>query len=110
VQFIGYPTTLRYVYPYIGIGSHNDFLRVLFATGVLGLLFYLVFLWRIFNRLFLLPAPQQFLLLGTLIAIVFYSISVTPTFYAPFMYFALSIFAYSALPENKRLLWSDRPY
>jgi O-antigen ligase len=110
IQFLGYPAKLDYVFSYIGIGSHNDFLRILFATGVIGLFAYFLFLMRIFGRMPDLGVPQRFLLQGTLIALLFYSISVTPTFYAPFMYFALTIFAYVALPENKRLLWSDRAY
>ncbi|MFN2423757.1 MAG: O-antigen ligase family protein [Cryomorphaceae bacterium] len=109
VQFLGYPLSLSYVYSYIGIGSHNDFLRILFATGAIGLFFYLRFLYLIALRMSRLGKAQRFLLAAITVALLFFSISVTPTFYAPFMYFVLSIFAFILLPENQRDAWIDRP-
>lgn len=110
VQFFGHPLKLDYVYHFIGIGSHNDFVRILFATGVVGLTFYIIFLVSIFKRALALPTAQRYLLIATLIALLFYSISVTPTIYAPFMYFALSIFAYVGLPDNQLSKWKNRAY
>jgi len=110
VQFFGYPLKLDYVYQFIGIGSHNDFIRILFATGILGLFLYLKFLFSVFRENQFLGTAQRFMLFATFAALLFYSISVTPTFYAPFMYFALSVFAYMALPENLRLKWKDHAY
>ncbi|MCA1761508.1 MAG: hypothetical protein LC664_00710 [Flavobacteriales bacterium] len=110
VQFFGYPIKLDYVYHFIGIGSHNDFVRILFATGVVGLTFYIIFLVSIFKRALALPMAQRYLLIATLIALLFYSISVTPTIYAPFMYFALAIFAYVGLPDNQLSKWKNRAY
>jgi O-antigen ligase len=102
VQFFGYSLKFEYVFQYIGIGSHNDFIRMLFATGIIGLIFYLRLLWRIWSRRKDLGLAQQYLLYAVLLALVFYSISVTPTFYAPFMYFALTVFAFVALPVSER--------
>ena len=102
VQFLGYPLSFSYAYSYIGIGSHNDFLRILFATGVVGLFFYLRFLYFILRRMSQSGKAQRFLLSAVTVALLFYSISVTPTFYAPFMYFALSVFAFILLPEKLR--------
>ncbi len=110
IQFFGYPLKLDYVFPYIGIGSHNDFIRILFATGVVGLGFYILILVCIFRQASRMGAAQRFLLTALFVALLFYSISVTPTFYAPFMYFTLPIFAYVALPEKLRLSWNGRAY
>ncbi len=110
VQFFGFPLKFEYVYQYIGIGSHNDFVRMLFATGIFGLAFYLVFLFRVYQRSNYVGMAQKFLILALLFALSFYSISVTPTYYAPFMYFALAIIAYASLPDSKLHLWNGRAY
>lgn len=101
VQFLGYPLKFEYVYQYIGIGSHNDFVRILFATGIAGLIAYLVFLAAVFRKLRNLGPPQRYLLLAGFMALLLYGISVTPTMYAPFMYFILSAFAFVALPSER---------
>jgi uncharacterized membrane protein len=110
VQFFGLPMKFEPAFPYIGIGSHNDFFRIFFATGFVGIYFYLSFLWQLFRLLGTLAAAQRFLLYGVLITLLLYSISVTPTFYAPFLYFALSIFAFVLLPDNQRNTWNGRQY
>lgn len=110
VQFFGFPLKFTYVFQFIGIGSHNDFVRMLFGTGIVGLALYLNMLFRVWRRRLILGLAQNYLLIATLVALIFYSISVTPTFYAPFMYFALSIFAYVALPGNKLTQWANREY
>lgn len=110
VQFFGFPLKLDYVYQYIGIGSHNDFIRMLFCCGIVGLGLYLYLLFRVWKQGTRLGQAQHFLLTASLMALVFYSISVTPTLYAPFMYFVLSVFAYAALPGNKLTQWSNREY
>lgn len=110
VQFFGFPLKFKYVFQFIGIGSHNDFIRMLFGTGIIGLALYLNLLFRVWRRRLVLGLAQNYLLIATLLALIFYSISVTPTFYAPFMYFALSIFAYVALPGNKLTQWANREY
>ncbi len=110
VQFFGFPLKFKYVFQFIGIGSHNDFIRMLFGTGIIGLRSYLILLFRIWLRRLVLGLAQNYLLTATMLALIFYSISVTPTFYAPFMYFALSVFAYVALPGNKLTQWANREY
>lgn len=110
VQFFGYPLKFDYVFQFIGIGSHNYFIRILFATGILGLILYLRFLSVVFRRNEALGPAQRFLLYATFAALLFYSISVTPTFYAPFMYFVMAVFAYVALPQKLRLQWKNREY
>lgn len=110
VQFFGFPLKFKYVFQFIGIGSHNDFIRMLFGTGIIGLTLYLNLLFRVWRRRLVLGLAQHYLLIATLLALIFYSVSVTPTFYAPFMYFALTIFAYVALPGNKLTQWANREY
>jgi hypothetical protein len=110
VQFFGYPLKFDYVFQFIGIGSHNDFIRMLFATGIFGLILYIRMLFMFFRRSILLGPAQRFLLYATFAALLFYSISVTPTFYAPFMYFTMAVFAYTVLPENMRMQWKNQEF
>lgn len=100
VQLFGLPLTFENVYAYIGIGPHNDLVRILFATGFLGLFLYMRFLVLVFFRKRILGLAQQFLLYSTMASLLFYSISITPTFYAPFLYFALSVFVFVLLPKS----------
>ena len=110
VQFFGYPLKMQYVYHYIGSGSHNDFVRVLFTTGVVGFVLYLILLYRFWSRRKLLPPAQRYLLSVSFMAFLFYSISVTPTMYAPFMYFIMTVFAYVALSANDLTKWINTEY
>ncbi|NEN24484.1 hypothetical protein G3O08_13320 [Cryomorpha ignava] len=110
IQFFGYPLKLDYVYQFIGIGSHNDFVRILFSTGIVGLFLYLFLLVNFWMRRVFLGPAQRYLLTASFTALLFYSISVTPTLYAPFMYFVLTVFAYVALTGNKLTQWKNRAY
>lgn len=103
VQFFGYPLNFEYAYHYIGIGSHNDFVRMLFFTGILGLVLYLILLFQIYKTSITLPDNQRFLMLGLLMATVLYSISTTPTMYAPFIYVLMSGVAFIAIPPKKKI-------
>lgn len=110
VQFFGYTLKFDYVFHFIGIGSHNDFVRMLFSTGIVGLFLYIFLLIRFWMRRVLLGPAQRYLLTATFIALLFYSISVTPTLYAPFMYFVMAVFAYVALSGNNLTQWKDHAY
>lgn len=107
VQFFGYPVSLNYTYSYTGIGSHNDFLRILFATGIAGLFLYLRFLSLTLMRVRRFGKAQQFLCVASGTVLLFYSVSITPTFYAPFLYFILAVFAFALLPEKDRTAWKN---
>lgn len=98
VQFFGFPLNFEYAFHYIGIGAHNDFIRMLFFTGFVGLLLYLSMLFYAFRRAQKLRESHRFLLIGLLMAVVLYSISTTPTMYAPFIYIVMAVFAFAALP------------
>jgi hypothetical protein len=99
-QCFGYPTTLKYSYHYVGVGSHNDFVRILFLSGYFGLFYYLVVLVIFYNRAKKLFIATKYLAFGTLGILMLYSISIVPTYYPPFMYVVMSVFAYVALPKT----------
>ncbi len=99
-QFFGYPTTLKYSYQFVGVGAHNDYVRMLFLSGYFGLFYYLTLLFMVFNQTKKLLNATKYLAIGTLSVLMLYSISIVPTFYAPFMYMVMSVFAFVALPKQ----------
>lgn len=94
-QFIG---GLAMRYPFmIGHGAHNDFLRVLFTTGFLGLICYLLFLLDTLKNGLLIKATEvRFLALAALASLVLYSISLTPSTYIDFNFFLMPAFIFVA--------------
>ncbi len=99
-QLFGMPLTLQETYPYVGTGSHNDFVRILFYTGFSGLLIYLLILTNIIRRLKYLMTSDYFLALGTFMILLMYSISTCPTLYAPMLYIIYSVICYITLPKS----------
>lgn len=81
-------------------GMHSDYVRVIFLTGVLGLIFYLLFFINLANRVKKIPVPERFLVFGAIGSILLYSVSTTPLLYAPLIYSFYPIFAYAALPKS----------
>lgn len=98
-QLFGYPLTFNYAYHFVGVGAHNDFIRIMFLSGYIGLYTYALLLLVLFKRTKSMRLPQKFLSRGILIILILYSISVVPTYYPPFMYIAMSIFAFICLPK-----------
>ena len=99
-QFFGYPTTLQYSYHFVGVGSHNDYVRILFLSGYFGLFYYITLLVIFYNRAKKLRDATKYLAYGTLGILVLFSISIVPTYYPPFMYIVMCVFAYVALPKQ----------
>ena len=99
-QFFGYPATLKYAYHFVGVGSHNDYIRILFLSGYFGLFYYLALLVIFYNRAKKMVLSIKYLAFGTLGILMLYSISIVPTYYPPFMYVVMSVFAYVALPKQ----------
>lgn len=99
-QLFGMPLTIKESYAHISTGAHNDFIRVLFYTGLSGLIVYLLILFNFFKRLKLLSSENHFLALGMSIILIFYSISTCPTLYPPMIYIIFSVLSFIALPEN----------
>jgi hypothetical protein len=81
-------------------GMHNDFVRLLFLSGVVGLVFYLLFLFSLIKRVLVMKMPEQFLVLGAIGVVLLYSVSTCPLNYAPFIYYIFPIFAYASLPKH----------
>ena len=100
IKLLGYPLSLKYSIHMVGVTPHNDFLRILFFTGFLGLLVYLVLLYKIFRNARNQPPPEKFLFLSILMATTLYSISTVPTFYPGFVNILMIVFAASAIPLN----------
>jgi hypothetical protein len=94
----GYPTSLEDPFFNISIGIHNDYLRIFYFTGILGLLAYILFLFNLWRRKKFLYLADKYLLNGTMVILFLYSVSTTPTFYANFLYILFSIFVYFSLP------------
>jgi hypothetical protein len=109
-QAIGMPVSFRPVFPFIGVGAHNDFFRLLFATGGVGLFLYMRLLWKWYARAKHMGTAQRYLLYSTLATLLLYSISVTPTFYPPFLYFLIAVMVYAGLPAHERTTWNGLPY
>ncbi|MFB6317440.1 hypothetical protein [Saccharicrinis sp. FJH54] len=98
--FFGYPYNLRFSFHMVGITPHNDFLRILFLTGIFGLLFYLSFIFNIFKRIRFLNERDKFLFYSSLLTFILYSLSTVPTFYPGFNNFIFTTFAYLTLPKG----------
>lgn len=99
-QFLGYPLTMNYSYHFVGVGSHNDYIRILFLSGYLGLYSYLLLIFSVYKSSQKFNNAIKFLVYGTLSILCLYSISIVPTYYPPFMYVVMSIFAFVALPKS----------
>ena len=99
-QFFGMPLILQDSYAEVSSGAHNDFVRILFFTGLIGLIFYILIFVIYFSRLKYLHSDQHFLALGAMTILILYSISTCPTLYAPMLYILFSVICYLALPAS----------
>ncbi|MDX1420586.1 MAG: hypothetical protein R3181_11515, partial [Rubricoccaceae bacterium] len=81
-------------------GIHSDYLRVMFASGVVGMLLYLLFYGGVLLRALVARWAERYLIVAAVAVVLMYSITIVPTLYAPLMYFCLPIFAYAALPRR----------
>jgi O-antigen ligase len=99
-QLFGMPLKIMNTYPYVGTGSHNDFVRILFYTGFFGLITYLAILLNIFRRMRFLASNETFLTIGTFMILFMYSVSTCPTLYAPMLYIIYSVICFISLPKS----------
>lgn len=86
----------------VGGGIHNDFIRMLFLSGIVGLILYVVFLILMLRARLEARMPERFLITGAVLCIVLHSMSALPTLYASYIYLLMSIFAFSALPYSAK--------
>ena len=85
----------------VGGGMHSDYVRVLFLTGMFGLLIYLLFILLILSRRKNFKPPERFLILTSLTTLLLYSVSTLPLNYIGYMQLLLPIFAFALLPKQK---------
>ena len=102
-KFLGLSVSSMYIeYSMLGSGIHNDFMRVICVTGVIGFLLYSLFYLVLFQYSMGMRVEDQFLLIGSILIMLMYSITTTPTLYPPLLYLIFSIFAFAALPKSNR--------
>jgi O-Antigen ligase len=99
----GYPTSLENPLFNVSGGIHNEYLRIFFFTGIVGFSCFVLFLISILRRSRFLKMPEKYLLYGSLVILLLYSVTTTPTLYANFLYILFTIFAYFSLPPLKLL-------
>ena len=87
----------------MSLGMHSDYVRNLFLTGIIGALSYVIFLFSIVYKGFMMrDFGDKFLILSSAFMIIMYSLSTMPTLYAPFLYIIYCIWAYALLPKAKQ--------
>ncbi len=98
---LGLPLRLKGPYFGLAISAHNDFIRILLLTGIVGLASYLAILYNLYRKIRYLWQHDRFLGYGALLIVVIYSVTLTPTMYANMLYVVFAIFAYMGLPQRK---------
>ncbi|MCD2257644.1 O-antigen ligase family protein [Psychroserpens luteolus] len=86
----------------MGGGMHNDYVRLFFSTGILGILCYISFLlYLIKNAVKIKISELKYLMLGAIVVIIMYSISSLPLLASgAMMYFLMAVISQT----NKRRL------
>ena len=86
----------------MGGGMHNDYIRLFFSTGIIGIICYLFFLFYLVIKGFRVrKAEFKFLLLASIVVILMYSISASPLLASgALMYFVVAMIS----QVNKRVL------
>ena len=76
-------------------GMHNDFIRLLFTTGVVGILAYIFYLMSIcFSSIFIASPELRYVTLSTLVVVMMYGISALPLLSSGAMlYFIAAMFS-----------------
>ena len=87
----------------LGSGIHNDFMRIICVTGIIGFLLYALYYVVLFRSSTQMKIEDRFLIHGGMLIMLMYSVTTTPTLYSPLLYLIFSIFAFGALPKSKRI-------
>lgn len=80
-------------------GMHSDYIRVMFLSGIIGLVFYLAVLIYIGINALRFNGPNRFLILATLAAVILHSVTTVPLIYTGYLSIVFAIFAFSATPQ-----------
>jgi hypothetical protein len=106
-KLVGYPWDMGFCDHMVGINVHNDFLRMLFFTGIIGFITYMVFLANVIMRFKYLNKSDRFISLALILSLFLYSITTLPTMYFGFMNVYVTLFAYLALPKQLLLKYKN---
>jgi hypothetical protein len=99
VSFSGFPEAPVMM----GLGMHSDYIRNLFLSGIIGILFYVLFMIAILAKAFTLKVfADKYLALCSVFTVLLYSLSTMPTLYAPFLYLLYSIYSFTILPNERQ--------
>lgn len=100
-NLLGTPLSLKEDSKYMISGlMHNEFVRIFFLSGLIGLLLYLLFLIQLVLKLRVMRLAERFLGLAAIGSFILFSFSTTPLIYAPYLYFILPILAYLSIPPK----------
>lgn len=99
VSFSGFPESIVMM----GLGMHSDYIRNLFLAGIIGVLFYVIFLISLIVKAFTLRVfADKYLALCSVFTVLLYSLSTMPTLYAPYLYLLYSIYSFMLLPDEQQ--------
>ena len=87
---------------YVLVGPHSDYLRIMYSTGIIGLVLYLFATSMVIIKGRLLPKNERFLLFGMLAVVLLYSLTTTPTIYYVVMPLSMAVFAYVSMATSIR--------
>lgn len=90
-------------------GIHNDYMRIGCASGLAGLTLYLGFYLVLLLKTVAAPRSERFLIRGMAAVILLFSVTTSPTLYAPLTYLGLPVFAYATLLPSARRSMQERP-
>lgn len=108
IQLVG-GITIQYA-GLLGHGPHNDYLRVLFSSGYIGLFFYVLFLLAMLKRSLGLSKENMYLVQACFALVVLQSISLTPTTYHSVNFVFMAVVVWSQLAKgNRELDYSPLP-
>lgn len=83
-------------------GMHSDYVRFLFASGILGVLSYILFYVSLFFRQKSLKKPDKFILCSAIAVMMLYAISANPFGSSgSLIYVTMAIFAFIAIGKNR---------
>ena len=90
---------MRIEYTMLTSGIHNDYMRIICVTGIIGFILYALYYAALIQRSFGLRMEDQFLVQGSIMMVLMYSVTTTPTMYPPLLYLVFSIYAFGSLPN-----------
>ncbi len=88
----------------IGGGMHNDYIRIVFLSGIFGAALYVIFIISVFFQQNRFRPPERYIILSACAATLLYSMSTLPTLYLALMNYTFPVFAFAML--SKRAAYS----